>query len=507
MKGKIKNIIISILLLVCCCFTLVGCANDSGTVLDLARENGLNCIKSAKEYNINSGNANQSQTSNPTTINVTNNNSSINLSEVFATLKENGYTGDFSSFLNDYVFKDHSSVTETEYSTNKNLFSVVSVYSEFRTYQYINNPLGSLQKTPYTQISAGSGVVYKTDKTDGSTYIITNFHVIYASNEITGNYTYTKSDEGDGCIATNIYCFMYGNVGSLNKTTSTDENGYTIYTPNQNAIKCEYVGGSASYDIAVLKVADESKNLVKNSKLCAVDIKHSNEITVGEKAVAIGNPASSGLSATSGIISVDSEYIDMTSAKNTTIKIRVIRTDAPVNGGNSGGGLFDSAGKLIGIVNAKLVSSQIDNIGYAIPADIAVGVAENIIKYCDSENKNLQKITLGIAVKSIYSSAVYDGTRAKVLETVAIEKVDQTSPLAGKITENTIVKKITISSFNAEGNETTKSINIERLYSIVDASFQFNVGDILKFSIYDTNGNKLDDVKLTLTSDLLATIE
>ena len=67
MKSKIKNIIITFLLLICCTFTLVGCTNTNNTIMDIARQNGLNCIKSSKDYNSSNNNTN---TAPSTTINI-----------------------------------------------------------------------------------------------------------------------------------------------------------------------------------------------------------------------------------------------------------------------------------------------------------------------------------------------------------------------------------------------------------------------------------------------------
>ena len=55
----------------------------------------------------------------------------------------------------------------------------------------------------------------------------------------------------------------------------------------------------------------------------------------------------------------------------TAITVRVMRTSAPINSGNSGGGMFSSEGKLLGIVNAKIVDTTTDNIGFAIPSNIS----------------------------------------------------------------------------------------------------------------------------------------
>ena len=71
----------------------------------------------------------------------------------------------------------------------------------------------------------------------------------------------------------------------------------------------------------------------------------------------------------------------------TELSLRVMRTDAAVNSGNSGGGLFDDSGRLIGIVNAKSSNTSDDNIGYAIPSNVATAIADNAIYYSDGTIK------------------------------------------------------------------------------------------------------------------------
>ena len=99
-------------------------------------------------------------------------------------------------------------------------------------------------------------------------------------------------------------------------------------------------------------------------------------MVVGSSAIAIGNAQGLGISSTSGVVSVDSEYITMTAADGkTAVAFRVMRVDTAINSGNSGGGMYDDNGNLIGIVNAKIVYDGVENIGYAIPSNGAVSVA------------------------------------------------------------------------------------------------------------------------------------
>ena len=149
------------------------------------------------------------------------------------------------------------------------------------------------------------------------------------------------------------------------------------------AITAEYLGGSMMYDIAVLKVTGD-ENLIA-SPARAVDIADSNDVTILDTAIAIGNPGGDGLSATVGYINVDSEDITVvfeTGANSSAeVDLRVMRTDAAVNSGNSGGGLFNDKGELIGIVNAKSGNTSEENIGYAIPSNVAIAIADNAIDY------------------------------------------------------------------------------------------------------------------------------
>ena len=105
-----------------------------------------------------------------------------------------------------------------------------------------------------------------------------------------------------------------------------------------------------------------------------------------------------------------------------------MRVDTAVNSGNSGGGMFDGKGNLIGIVNAKIVDDGVENIGYAIPSNVAIAIAENIIHYCHGTDvERVQRALLGITVNATDSKAVYDGETGCVTisETVSVYEVGE----------------------------------------------------------------------------------
>lgn len=131
------------------------------------------------------------------------------------------------------------------------------------------------------------------------------------------------------------------------------------------------VGSDEYSDLAVLKISPK-ETLVSVRQGCSADL------VVGEYVVAIGNPLGTlNGTVTSGIISSTERTITMSDGSEMTL----IQTDTAINSGNSGGGLFNLQGELIGIVNAKYASSGVEGLAFAIPIDSAYEVQEDLIQY------------------------------------------------------------------------------------------------------------------------------
>jgi serine protease Do len=234
-------------------------------------------------------------------------------------------------------------------------------------------------------------------------------------------------------------------------------------------ISATYIGGSMTYDIAVLEV--KGSEVLKNSNAKAVEIADSNYLKVGSTAIAVGNPDAGGISATVGVISVDSEYITMLAADEaSTISFRSIRVDAAVNPGNSGGGLFNAKGQLIGIVNAKTVKEDIENMGYAIPSTLAVYVAENIIWNASNGNTGVLKGLMGVEVTTKESKAVYNEElqMVEIVETVSVNKITPGSLASKFMQEGDIF--VSVSSRD-------KEIKCTRMFMVVDFMLSVRPGD------------------------------
>ena len=184
---------------------------------------------------------------------------------------------------------------------------------------------------------AGSGVIFTTDG-----YIITNAHVVEGAQQIT-----VKLNDGTTYNAT-------------------------------------LIGSDSQSDIAVIKI--------DVSGLTPAILGDSDTIAIGETAIAVGNPSNLGVTSTDGIISALNRSV--TVEGNT---MNLIQTSAAISPGNSGGGLFNSKGELIGIVNAKNADENAEGLGFAIPINTAKAVAQDLI-----ENGYVTgRPVLGITVVSI----------------------------------------------------------------------------------------------------------
>ena len=140
---------------------------------------------------------------------------------------------------------------------------------------------------------------------------------------------------------------------------------------NGNAYLATLVGSDEASDLAVLKIEAEEQ-------LTYAVQGHSADLIAGEQVVAIGNPLGMlGGTVTVGYISATEREIAMSDGS----KMTLLQTDAAINSGNSGGGLFNLAGELIGIVNSKYSASGVEGLAFAIPIDSAYPVQLDLMQY------------------------------------------------------------------------------------------------------------------------------
>lgn len=200
--------------------------------------------------------------------------------------------------------------------------SVVEITTEYVTSS--NFFFGS-----YVTGGAGSGVIISTDG-----YIVTNNHVV------------TNTDD-DSILADKIQ----------------------VRLKNGEEYEATVVGHDADSDIAVIKIDAED--------LTAAVWGDSDSLVVGEQIIAVGNPLGElGGTITAGIISSTSREVEI---GNVTMSL--IQIDAAVNHGNSGGGLFNMKGELVGIVNAKSEGDSVEGLGFAIPSNDAASISEQLLTH------------------------------------------------------------------------------------------------------------------------------
>lgn len=374
---------------------------------------------------------------------------SPNINEIYEAAQANGYKGSFMEFLKEYLDVD---INEDNNTTQiaENVMSVVSVICGYsKTEKTSTGIFGSLTTTTKRYASAGSGVFIDMNKAAGNAYVVTNYHVVYDEE------CNTKNKISDA-----IYLYPYGSLCNFSIEKSMDVGG--------DGIKATFVGGAMDYDIAVLKI--EGSDIIKNNpSIRAAEIGASENVTVGEKVYVIGSPGGDGISVTSGLVSVESEYIMMYSTDGSKRQVihRVMRTDAAVNPGNSGGGLFNSRGELIGITNAKSVEDDVDNICYAIPVTQASRLWQNIL---DNNQGSLLLATLGITTSTIESKATIVNGKLQIQEKFI---VDETSISSNAAAYNKLAYGDVIVGISVNG----KAYPLMREFQIEDALLAVRLGD------------------------------
>lgn len=304
--------------------------------------------------------------------------------------------------------------------TNKTKDSVVEIKTE--------SVSADAWMQQYVTEGAGSGVVMTADG-----YIMTNNHVIDGASKIT--------------------------------VTTSDDKEY----------EAKLVGTDSITDIAVLKIS--AKNLTPAT------YGNSDQLAVGDMAVAIGNPLGElGGTVSAGIISaLDRELaID---GKTMTL----LQTDASINPGNSGGGLFNGDGQLIGIVVAKSSGSNVEGLGFAIPINKAADVAQQLmdkgyVSDQPSTGMSYSESNQGNGAAQFFGNS-QDSQSQSSSAAVYIQEVTGTNAKKAGFQSGDLVYAV----------DGTRITSFNTLSSIVTSH---KVGDKLTYTI--VRGNQTKEIKLTL---------
>lgn len=169
---------------------------------------------------------------------------------------------------------------------------------------------------------------------------------------------------------------------------------------DDNACEATVKGTDSDNDLAVIavKLSDISDDTMSQIKIA--EIGDSNQLQVGEQVVAIGNALGYGQSVTTGIVSAVNRQLEDSNSEN-----GFIQTDAAINPGNSGGALLNMQGQVIGINSAKLASTEVEGMGYAIPVSTASPIFEDLMnRQTRTKVSSAQAAALGIKGQTVDSS-------------------------------------------------------------------------------------------------------
>ncbi|QVK21513.1 trypsin-like peptidase domain-containing protein [Mycoplasmatota bacterium] len=266
----------------------------------------------------------------------------------------------------------------------------------------------------------GSGVVYKCE--DDYYYAITNHHVVEASSRL------------------------------------------EVYFVDKSFVEAELVGVDSDTDLAVIKFKNDS-NLVETS-----NFGDAKELIRGQLVIAVGSPSGFTYfnSATMGIVSGIDRFVGIKDTDDDGIDdvfVKMLQHDAAINPGNSGGPLFNMEGEIVGINSLKLVSDQIEGMGFSIPVDITLRVIEDLEEYGE-----VKRARLGVWIGDVrfWEEAPVDLDRGCYVSDIVLGgPVDTTSDLEiGDI----------IVGFEDQ--------NIDGLSQLKDLLFQYHPGETVKIRYY-----------------------
>lgn len=287
----------------------------------------------------------------------------------------NSSTSNVSGYVSQTSLSNYSDTAV--YAANKILPSVVGIEVQYN----VNSMLSMFGNRGQSQTATatGSGIIISEDG-----YILTNNHIVSTS-------------------SSNSSSNNYYSVSEAEKVTVTLFNDDKTYD-------AKIVGTDEQTDLAVIKI--EKTDLPK------AEFADSDNIKVGEFAMAVGNPLGMQSSITCGVVSAVNRKITDSDGKEFTL----IQTDAAINAGNSGGALVNSQGQVIGINTLKLQGTGIEGMGFAIPINSTTDITSQLIQYSKVKRPYIGITGMDLSentakannlVKGIYVKAIDDFSAAE----------------------------------------------------------------------------------------------
>lgn len=322
--------------------------------------------------------------------------------------------------------------------TNK---SVQEVQNYFQTFGY------SFQQPQMEETeSCGSGIII--GKNDEELLIVTNNHVIDGADTLTVSFVDNQ-----------------------------------VYEANMK-------GTDAANDLAVIAVPLENISEDTMSKISVAVVGNSDDLKVGEQVVAIGNALGYGQSVTTGIVSATDRVISTStqSGDTNTESNTYIQTDAAINPGNSGGALLNMNGELIGINSAKLASTEVEGMGYAIPISRVYDIIEGLMNETTRTKQSEENQgTLDIKCQDVTSQMA---EAYGVPQGVYVVEVTE----AGAASQAGMTTGMIITAF--DGKTVTSTSELKEILSY------YSAGETVDMTVYKPDSNNMTYTQTTISITL-----
>ena len=332
--------------------------------------------------------------------------------------------------------KGGTEITKVVAEVKNAVVSVINKQSTSRNNLYGTQQTGGELATA----SEGSGVIYKNE--NGYAYIVTNYHVIAKSQEL------------------------------------------EVLLADGTREKAELVGSDQWTDLAVIRIANTNVSTV-------AEFANSDEVEVGQTAIAIGSPLGSefATSVTQGIVSATNRAVatDVDGDGQEDWVVTAIQTDAAINPGNSGGALINSAGQVIGINSMKISKSSVEGMGFAIPSNEVV----SIIKQLETDGK-ITRPALGISMVNLSS------VNERVIEQLNLPRDVKNGVVIAEVMAKGSAKAAGLQAYDVIVEMDGQKIQgIQNLRKVL---YSHKVGDKLEVTYYRNGQKQTTTISLTETN-------
>ena len=319
--------------------------------------------------------------------------------------------------------------------TNKGVSEIMTFFGNYQT----------------ESISSGSGIVI--GQNDTELLIVTNYHVVADAKELTVVFSHEEA------------------------LVQKDDTSYM----NIAQVK----GYEEDKDIAVISVklseiSDETKHNIK-----VATIGNSDDLKMGAGVVAIGNALGYGQSVTHGIISAIDREVTMQGVNGGTITNEYIQTDAAINSGNSGGALLNMKGELIGINSAKISSTGVEGMGYAIPiTDVEELISELMTMKTREKVEEGKRGYLGIYGVDVTSSA--SQAYGMPMGVFVQSKIENSPAEKSELQDGDIIVKI-------------DNVSVSTMASLQDRLSYYEAGEKITLTVKRSDGRRYVDETVVIT--------